>query len=154
MPRWAARSERRSTIVPECWTLLILRDVYFDAFLQRLPIARNVLADRLNTLVAHGIMERVPYQERPVRHTYRLTRKGVDLSTALTALMQWGDRYLASEAGPPSLVLHRACGHEVEATVVCPSCDRRVPPAERRLVDGPGAATATLQTAHQAHSAS
>src|SRR6266508_1887958 len=105
---------RTLAIVGERWTLLILRDAFrgarrFDDFLQRLPIARNVLADRLNTLVTHGIMERLPYQERPVRYEYRLTPKGVDLSTTLTALMQWGDHYLAGEAGPPSLVLHRAC---------------------------------------------
>jgi DNA-binding HxlR family transcriptional regulator len=35
-----------------------------------------VLADRLNRLVARGILERVLNQERPPRYEYRLTEKG------------------------------------------------------------------------------
>ena len=71
-------------IVGERWTWLIIRDAFlglrtFGEFQKSLGIARNVLSDRLRRLVAEGILERVPYQERPLRYEYRLTRKGADL---------------------------------------------------------------------------
>ena len=72
---------RALEIVGERWTLLIIRDAFlglrrFDQFQQSLGIARNVLTDRLNWLVGEGILERVRYGERPVRHEYQLTAKG------------------------------------------------------------------------------
>ena len=36
-------------------------------FQSRLGIARNVLAARLESLVEHGILKEVQYQDRPVR---------------------------------------------------------------------------------------
>ena len=69
----------------------------FIDFEQNLGIARNVLTDRLNRLVDEGIFERVLYQERPARYQYRLTPKGADLFTALNALRQWGNEYLAAK---------------------------------------------------------
>src|SRR5215470_5876179 len=86
---------RTLEVVGERWTLLIVRDAFrglrrFDEFQESLAIARNVLTDRLNRLVAEGILERVPYSERPLRHEYRLTPKGLELRVALAALRQWG----------------------------------------------------------------
>ena len=134
---------RTLDIVGERWTLLVLRDAFngvrrFDAFLESLGIARNVLADRLQTLVAAGILERRPYQQRPVRYEYRLTEKGLDLYPALLALMQWGDRYLSGEDGAPYVVTHRACDHAVTATVLCPACDQQVTARDTRRSEGPG----------------
>ena len=45
-----------------------------------------MLAERLQKLVDAGVLEKVPYQERPVRHEYRLTPRGQTLtSTMVTA---------------------------------------------------------------------
>jgi DNA-binding HxlR family transcriptional regulator len=59
---------RSLEIVGEWWTLLIIRDAFmgvtrFDDFARRLGIARNVLTNRLDTLVEHGVLDRVPYEE-------------------------------------------------------------------------------------------
>ena len=91
---------RALEIVGERWTLLIVRDVLlglrrFDQLQESLGIARNVLAARLNRLVDEGILERVPYSERPLRHEYRLTKKGRELEPALAALRRWGDQLVA-----------------------------------------------------------
>ena len=99
---------RALEVVGERWTLLIIRDVLlglhrFDEFQESLGIARNVLTDRLNRLVDEGVLERVLYSERPERYEYHLTKKGLDLNIALTALRQWGDDYLSKE--PPRLQL-------------------------------------------------
>jgi DNA-binding HxlR family transcriptional regulator len=63
------------------WTLLIVRDVAlglrrFDQLLDSLGVASNILADRLKRLVAEGVLERVPYSERPERFEYRPTKRG------------------------------------------------------------------------------
>ena len=123
------------SLVGDRWTLLILRDVFrgirrFGDVCADLGIARNILADRLDRLVEHGILERVPYQDRPLRHEYHLTAKGRDLSPALVALMHWGDRWAVDE--PPTLLVHDACGNELEQLLRCPDCDVEVTPAHIR----------------------
>lgn len=118
---------RTLDVIGERWTLLILRDAFtgvrrFEDFAASLPVARNILTDRLQTLVEHGILRRDRYQERPDRYEYRLTAKGMELYPVLIALLQWGDRHLAGEDGPPVNVVHRDCGHHAEAAVVCTGC--------------------------------
>ena len=86
-------------VVGERWTLLIVRDVLdgihrFDQLQANLGIARNVLADRLDRLVEEGVLERLPYSERPPRFEYRLTPKGRELDAALSALRRWGDQFV------------------------------------------------------------
>jgi DNA-binding HxlR family transcriptional regulator len=118
--------------VGDRWSLLILRDAFrgvrrFGDFCTDLGIARNVLADRLDKLVDAAILERVPYQERPLRHEYRLTAKGRDLSPAHVALMRWGDRW-AHGGDAPTVLVHDACGTELEQLLRCPHCDVAVTP--------------------------
>ncbi len=129
-------------VIGDRWSLLILRDVFrgarrFSAIQTDLGIAKNLLSDRLSKLVDHGILERVPYQERPARYEYRLTAKGADLSTALIALMGWGDRWYAT-AGAPTILVHEPCGQRLEQAVRCPDCDENVAPGAIRSRPGPG----------------
>ena len=61
-------------VVGEWWTLLIVRDAFlgfsrFDQFESRLGIARNVLTQRLEHLVAQGVLERVPTRSAPFATT-------------------------------------------------------------------------------------
>jgi DNA-binding HxlR family transcriptional regulator len=134
---------RTLDVIGERWTLLILRDAFngvrrFDDFLTSLGIARNILADRLQTLVAQGILERRLYQQSPARYEYRLTPGGRDLFPILVGLSEWGNRYLAGEAGPPTFVTHRACGHSVTVAARCPHCDEPLTERDTRVVPGPG----------------
>src|SRR5258708_26710602 len=97
-------------IVGERWTLLIIRDAFvglsrFEEFRESLGLARNVLTDRLDKLVEHGIFDRVRYGDRTDRFDYQLTQKGLDLHVALVGLRQWGDKYVCDR---PPKVLRRA----------------------------------------------
>jgi DNA-binding HxlR family transcriptional regulator len=79
-------------IVGEWWTLLVVRNLMFgqrrfEAIQSDLGIARNILSDRLGTLVEHGVVERIRYQEHPERFEYSLTEKGRDLFPVIAALM-------------------------------------------------------------------
>lgn len=132
-------------IVGEWWTLLIVRDAFlgitrFDDFSERLGIARNVLTQRLETLVEHGVFTKESYQDKPVRYDYRLTEKGRDLWLVVAALRQWGDKW-AAPAGAPIVSTHRACGHEMTVEPVCSTCGEPVTRASLALHRGPGART-------------
>jgi DNA-binding HxlR family transcriptional regulator len=131
---------RTLEIVGDRWTWLVIRDAFlgltrFAEFRDSLGIATNVLADRLNRLVEEGVLERVPYSERPTRYDYRLTEKGLGLFTALNALRQWGDEHLSP--APMRLLLRRADGTTVVAALV-PEGTAAVALDDLELVPGPG----------------
>lgn len=138
-------------VIGDRWSLLILRDAFrgirrFDALAEDLGVARNLLADRLARLVDHEILEKVPYQERPVRYEYRLTAKGRDLSPALVALMRWGDKHLAGPKRVPTVLVHDECGTALEQQLVCPACAVDVQPTQIRSKPGPGRRASTRNT--------
>jgi DNA-binding HxlR family transcriptional regulator len=129
-------------VVGEWWTMLIIRDCFlgitrFDEFHQRLGISRNILTERLDHLVETGVLTRHPYQGNPVRYDYRLTDKGRDLWLVLTAMREWGDRWVADD-GPPVIVEHKACGHETTIVPTCSSCGGTVDARSVRARVGPG----------------
>ena len=130
-------------VVGEWWTLLIVRDAFFGIsrfvdFEARLGISRNVLTQRLDHLVENEILERMPYQDHPVRYDYRLTRKGRDLWHVMTAMRQWGDRWAAPD-GPPIELVHEQCGKATIAVPACSRCAKTLHARDVRAVAGPGA---------------
>jgi len=129
-------------LVGDWWTLLIIRDVFlgvrrFDEFQQRLGISRNILIQRLTSLVDHDILEKQPYSEHPPRYEYQLTEKGRDLWSVLVAMRQWGDKYAAPD-GPPVTMIHKACGNEAQAIMTCSSCGEPLTPHDITTRPGPG----------------
>jgi DNA-binding HxlR family transcriptional regulator len=132
---------RALEVVGDRWTLLIVRDVAFglrrfDELLDSLGVASNVLADRLNRLVAEGVLDRVRYRQRPERFEYRLTSKGGELGVALLALMQWGDRHLSDK--PPRIARRRSDRAPVAVRLLA-NDGSFVAPDDLELVPGPGA---------------
>lgn len=130
-------------VVGEWWTLLIVRDALFgvtrfDDFRSRLGIARNVLTQRLEHLVAQGILEKTPYQDNPVRYDYLLTDKGRSLWQILAAMRQWGDEWAAPD-GPPIETVHKPCGHVTTVRPTCSECGEPVNVKALRVQLGPGA---------------
>jgi DNA-binding HxlR family transcriptional regulator len=131
-------------VVGERWSLLIVRDILlglrrFDELQAHLGIARNVLQTRLTRLAEHGVIERVPYQQRPPRHEYRLTDKGLDLWPTIVALMKWGDRYATPEGGPAVVIEHRGCGGAVDEHRICERCGAKLGARDAIGRPGPGA---------------
>ena len=82
------------------WTLLLVRDLLLGkgtyTEFQQSPegIPTNILAERLKRLQIAEIIEKLPYQERPLRYRYQLTEKGRDLYPVLSAMIDWGNRYV------------------------------------------------------------
>ena len=130
-------------VAGDWWTLLIVRDVFlgvhrFDELQADLGISRNVLARRLDQLVADGILARRRYSEAPPRSEYVLTPKGRDLWPVLDAMRRWGDTWQAP-AGPPVEVVHVGCGERTTVVPTCGACGEAVTGADVRVVPGPGA---------------
>jgi DNA-binding HxlR family transcriptional regulator len=116
---------RTWAVIGERWTMLILRELFrgvhrFEDIQTKLQLGRNILADRLQLLVAEGILDRRLYQERPARYGYHLTTKGEDLYPILLAMLRWGNRYKVDE--PPLKLMHKACGHMIDPVMVCDGC--------------------------------
>lgn len=97
-------SERRSPcpvacsldIIGDRWTLLVVRDLFlgrsrfkdFTASPEGIPT--NILSERLERLLQHGIIEHMPASDGTKRLAYRLTNKGKALGGVLKAMRDWG----------------------------------------------------------------
>jgi DNA-binding HxlR family transcriptional regulator len=149
--RWSEVGEqtcsvaRALSVVGDRWTLLVLREAFlrtrrFDDFCTRTGASRPLVADRLEKLVEHGILERRPYQERPLRHEYRLTAKGLDLHPVIASLAAFGDRWLDGGAGRPVELVHRDCGRVTTARLHCSECGEPLDPRHVTARPGPGMA--------------
>lgn len=140
---FACSVARTLDVVGEWWSPLILRDVFlgvtrFEQIQEDLGIPRKVLAERLATMVAQGVLEQTPYRNGRTRYEYHLTDKGRDFLTALIALMNWGDRWLSSDGGAPIRVIHTNCGGEVETRLICKCCGKTLNSQDVRGTPGPG----------------
>ena len=136
---------RSAAVIGDRWTLMILRDSFlgvrrFEDFERRLGISRSIVADRLKRLVGESVLRKEQYSDRPPRHEYRLTEKGLGLHPVIMAIVHWGDVHCAGEAGPPLLHRHRACGHDFAPVQTCSECGEPVAARDVEVRPGPGAA--------------
>jgi DNA-binding HxlR family transcriptional regulator len=134
---------RSLELVGERWTLLVVREIFhgrrkFSEMQRSLGVARNVLTARLQRMVEEDILERRPYSERPERYEYFLTEKGLDLWPVMISLMYWGDKYEPMPDGPPSIVVHKECGGQIDDRRICTKCGKHLEVREAKAIDGPG----------------
>ena len=106
-------SARSLDVIGDWWSLLIVRDAFdgltrFGEFQKSLGIAKNILTERLRTLVSSGILELDTTSEGSARMEYRLTSMGKDLFPVMVALRQFGERHLFAPAEDHSLLVDRA----------------------------------------------
>ena len=143
---------RSLSVLGERWALLVVRDVSlgkrrFDEIQESLGVATNVLSQRLATLTEEGILERRPYSDHPERFEYRLTEKGRDLMPVLWALMRWGDRWTAGEAGPPVEIVHDDCGAVAHMVPTCSACGEELIAGRGHVHAQPGPGASAEQRA-------
>ncbi|MEU4704187.1 winged helix-turn-helix transcriptional regulator [Nonomuraea dietziae] len=126
------------------WTLLVLRDVIFVGarhFRELLAaperISSNILADRLATLVEHGLLTKSDDPTHKQKSIYSLTEQAIQLVPVFAQLSAWGIEHLgvadefAARArvlvsgGPP---LWEAYMDELREVHLGPQARRRPPP--------------------------
>jgi len=117
-------------IIGEKWALLAVREIgagsrRFDEIVFDTGAPRDVLAARLRSLQAAGVVERQQYQERPARFEYVLTTAGEDLIGVIQAIREWGDVHARHDTENIVPFTH-ACGAELHPAVVCRACGQDI----------------------------
>jgi len=91
------------------WTLLVVRDLFlgrsrfkdFTASAEGIPT--NILSDRLERLLAGGMVEQIPAADGSKRLAYRLTKKGRSVGPVLKAARDWGLEWEPGTAVAPAM---------------------------------------------------
>lgn len=137
---------RASAVLGERWVWPILRSAFngarrFEDYQRSVGVARNVLSDRLGSLVAHGILDKRPPSGSPGgRREYRLTDKGRALFPVFVALMEWGNDWTGLD-DPPVELFHKPCGHRTHPVVACSACGEPIQARDTEPVLGRGLLT-------------
>jgi DNA-binding HxlR family transcriptional regulator len=135
-------------VLGDWWTLLVVREAFvgtrrFADFEASLGISKNILTDRLGRLVDAGVLERVDAGRHGTRFEYQLTAKGKDLAAVMTALRQWGDRWVFGAGNEPLLVLDRRTGRPIPPLRIVGEDGVPLRAADIEVRPGPGASAAT-----------
>jgi len=111
-------------VLGEKWSLLVVRELAlgvhrFDQIQRNTGAPRDILANRLRRLEDAGVVEKRPYQERPLRHSYHLTESGNELRPILLTLSQWGAKWTAQVNAVDWV---HTCGEVVDVVHTCQAC--------------------------------
>ena len=112
-------------VVCDRWSLSLiiaafLGDTKFAEFERRTGIASRLATMRLRTLVEQGIMVRLPYSIRPLRHEYRLTIMGEAFRAVVIQMVRWERNW--NGAVMPGDMVAQLCGARLEPVMSCRAC--------------------------------
>jgi DNA-binding HxlR family transcriptional regulator len=135
---WDCSIARTVDLLGDWWTPMVVRSAFlgarrFDDFQSSLGIPRNVLTERLRTLVDEGILRKEQYSERPPRYEYKLTEKGVGLYPVIVSMMIWGDEWLDWPEGPPIYLVDRDTGERLDPVLVDRNTGKPIEPRRTRV---------------------
>ncbi|CAN5256505.1 helix-turn-helix domain-containing protein [soil metagenome] len=139
---------RSLEVLGDWWTLLLVREAMlgtrrFGDFASHLAISRNILTNRLSHLVKHRVFARVDAGTHGQRYEYELTPRGRDLLTLMTALREWGDRWVFGEGKEPLVTIDRRTGKPVPRVRILGEDGQPVPGREIQIELGSGATSVT-----------
>ena len=121
---------RSAAVVGDRWTLLVLRELFsenhrFEEIQAQAGATPQMVAARLKTLEAEGMVERRVYNEHPLRHAYHLTKKGEAFYPVILALRAWGETWLKTpKEGRTVDFIHKTCGKPAGLGTVCENCGK------------------------------
>lgn len=117
-------------VVGDRWALLILRDAFlgrsrFEQLRQFTGASKATLTRRLESLIQADVLYKKPYSKSGNRVDYKLTKKGLGLFASSLMCWQWESQWteLSAEVLPVNLI-HKNCGHAVNAKAVCRHCSQ------------------------------
>jgi DNA-binding HxlR family transcriptional regulator len=102
-PALCHRFHRASELIGRRWTgailfILLKAPCRFATLRDAIPdITDRMLSERLQELEREGIVDRTVIPETPVRVEYALSKKGRELASAIDAITQWADKWVALE---------------------------------------------------------
>lgn len=109
---------RTMSVIGDCWSMLIIRDVSlglrrFSEIQKSLGLAKNILTTRLRALVAHGILKMEPAADGSAYLDYALTPKGRAVFPIMVALRQWGEDFAFAPNELTNILVDRKTGKRV-----------------------------------------
>lgn len=115
-------SARSLDVIGDWWSLLIVRDAFdgltrFGEFQKSLGIAKNILSERLKTLIARGILKSAPAADGGAHQEYHLTEMGRDLFPVMVALRKFGEAHLFAPGEPHSRLVERKTGQAIQLEI-------------------------------------
>lgn len=113
------------------WTVAVILGAFlgvrrFDEWQSRLGIPRQTLTERLKALTDLGLLRARPYQERPPRYDYHLTRQGLQLYNHVLMMWAWERRWGSRSLQLPQRLVHATCGHAFVPRMSCSACGEKV----------------------------
>ena len=107
-------------LIGDRWSLLILRSALygvqrFDDLLAENGMTRNILSDRLNRLVANGLLQKRRYKipGQRARFAYEPAPATLALIMPFIALTAWADQWIDPNERKPVRFVDRATGQPV-----------------------------------------
>lgn len=113
------------------WTVQVMLSAFlgirrFDDMQSFAGIPRPTLSDRLRALVQIGVLKPRLYQEKPPRHEYHLTRKGLGLYDATLMVWAWEKKWGQRAQDLPNTLHHQTCRHDFNPELCCKACGEKV----------------------------
>jgi len=130
--------------VGDRWTVLVLRELFmgshrFDEIQAQTGGTPQMIAARLKSMEADGLVARRPYNERPPRYEYHLTAKGQAFYSVVLALRAWGETWCKSPEEELAVVYtHKTCGQPAGLGPLCEHCGELL--RREELISEPSAA--------------
>ncbi|MEE0741545.1 MAG: winged helix-turn-helix transcriptional regulator [Emergencia sp.] len=104
------------------WKMSILNHISYYGFIRfsktrkTFPVSEKVLSQQLKELVADGLVERIQYNEIPLRVEYHLTDAGKKIMPALDLIYVWSINRMREEniqIDPDAFAVHPETKYEV-----------------------------------------
>ncbi len=115
-------------IVGDRWTVLVLRELFlgnhrFEDIQAQTQATPQMMASRLKKLESDGMIERRPYNQRPLRYEYYLTEMGLAFYPVFLALRAWGETWCKpGKRGVAIHYTHIPCGKNPGLGTACQEC--------------------------------
>ena len=119
-------------IVGDRWTVLVLRELFlgnhrFEEIQAQIQATPQMLAGRLKKLESDGMIERRPYNTRPLRNEYYLTEMGIGFYPVLLAFRAWGETWCKSRKQEVAIrYTHVPCGKDPGLGPMCQECGKEM----------------------------
>jgi len=129
---------RTMEAIGDCWSMLIIRNAMlgqrrFSEFQKDLGLAKNILSERLRSLVADGILTTAPAADGSAYQDYLLTDKGRAVFPIMVALRQWGEEFAFTPGEATNILVDRKTGKRIPRLQLNAADGRRLSLGDIRL---------------------
>ncbi|WP_233259346.1 helix-turn-helix domain-containing protein [Ramlibacter sp. WS9] len=114
------------------WTVLVLRELFlgshrFEEIQVQTQATPQMLAGRLKKLESDGMIERRPYNTKPLRYEYYLTEMGIGFYPVFLAFRAWGETWCKTSKQKVAIrYTHLPCGKDPGLGPTCQECGKEM----------------------------